>query len=246
MRSQRACLETADIDWLLITDAGRSDVFESLYPEYLTGTYERVHNGGVQNTPAWFARHFPDSYDAMLFHGGQPIRSIAAEPGYDERDHFAHVPYTTLYESNHLDVAGPWAVNDVVRQHLPDRLEVDERLHALGYRPSELSSAFEFRIIRYLQPHKPYRKLPQTAGDRGIGNASPDEVRDAYIDNYRWVLDAITDLLEDLPGTVVVTADHGECTGDCGQYMHGPQNDPHDHLHVVPWIEVDGTVERAH
>jgi arylsulfatase A-like enzyme len=231
-------LAAREFDWLIICDAGRPDVFEEMYEEYVSGYYSRVHNGGPRNTPEWFAHHFEGSYDAMLFHGGQPIRSINAGE-YDAREHFASVPYTTLYESNHLDVCPPDGVNAVVRQHLPDRLEVADQLHALGYKPRTMDDEFDFRIVRYLQPHKPYRELPETRGDAHPHHKQPDIVRAAYRDNYHWVLESVASLVAELPGTVVVTSDHGECLGDCGQWFHGPGNDPHQHLVEVPWLVVD-------
>lgn len=239
MIQQQYLLSEQNYDWLLILDAMRPDVFRDYIRDYLTGALQTVKSG-CQQTPEWFNRMWPGKYDAMLFHGGQPIRSINGGPDYDARRHFATVPYTTLYESNELEVCPPMAVNDVVRKHLPDRLNLEQRLHALGYGPQFVGDEFDFRVVRYLQPHKPYRSVPSTASDRGADGLGDHELRLAYEDNVEWVLEGARDLVQMVEGDVVVTSDHGECLGDCGQRFHGPELDPHDELVNVPWMEVSG------
>jgi hypothetical protein len=57
--------------------------------------------------------------------------------------------------------------------------------------------------------------------------------------NLRIALEEIVDLIEQLDGDVVVTADHGEAFGEEGVWEH------HIETHIpplieVPWLEVDG------
>ena len=62
--------------------------------------------------------------------------------------------------------------------------------------------------------------------------------RDAYRENLEWALTHALDAARDVSGRVIITADHGECLGDCGQFYHDDANEPHDHLTTVPWIDV--------
>ncbi|MFB6073620.1 MAG: hypothetical protein ABEJ89_01250 [Haloarculaceae archaeon] len=230
--TQRALVERREWDWLLVCDAGRYDVFEAVAGDYLPpdATVEPVHNGGAGFTADWMAATFPGTYDELFAHGGQPIHSMA-DSEWDERDHFATVPpYDAFAWDETYNTCPPAAVNEVVREHLSD--------HDRG-------------VVRYLQPHPPLREMPERTRGRATrvrqvanavraGDLSLEAVADAYRSNFEWALsEGVADLLPDLEGTVVVTADHGECLGDCGQWFHGRGHDPHDHLVTVPWAVIE-------
>lgn len=248
---QQEAIEDLDWDWLIIHDAGRADVFEefrrteSLGPRLIDGDFQRVDNGGIGFTATWFQQHFPGEYDAMFFHGGQPIGSMSSGE-YDGRDHFAVVPGATEYHyDEQLGTVRPDDVLGVVQEYLDGA--VQERLEALGY-VSE--SPPDRGVIRFLQPHAPFRHLVDATKGRAnrvsktakmvrSGELSTDTLRDAYVDNYRWVLEKTIPFLEQLDGTIVVTADHGECLGDCGQFYHSGAHDMHTHLRKVPWWVIE-------
>lgn len=116
---------------------------------------------------------------------------------------------------------------------------------------------FERVITHYMQPHSPYfsssrnyseledhEKHPFNAIVEGDEQARK-EVWDAYIDNLRYVLDYVETVLENVDGTVVITADHGELLGDHGMHYHMPGN-PHPKLKKVPWVEIEATDKRTH
>lgn len=218
--AQRDLLEHTLWDHLIIFDGGRFDVFADIYPEYLDGSLQRVHNGGFGFTANWFAHHFPDTYDAQLFHGGLPIHAFEQNPQeYDEREHFADVlGYEAYAWDDRRATCPPAAVIDAVQEH------------GLG----------EHTVIRFLQPHNPYKGYPNVTTAADAQRLDRAELWAAYEETYRWGLDAFTEeLLPRLDGTVVVTADHGQCLGGCNQYLHGPDHDHHDHLVTVPWLEID-------
>jgi len=59
-----------------------------------------------------------------------------------------------------------------------------------------------------------------------------------YEENLRIALESVAELVEELDGTVVVTADHGEAFGEGGVWEH------HIETHIpplmeVPWLEVE-------
>ncbi|WP_247000422.1 hypothetical protein [Halosolutus gelatinilyticus] len=71
-----------------------------------------------------------------------------------------------------------------------------------------------------------------------LQNGTREVVMDRYEDNLRIVLDAVADLLPELDGTIVVTADHGEAFGENGVWEHHVET-PIPPLMEVPWLEVE-------
>lgn len=107
-------------------------------------------------------------------------------------------------------------------------------------------------VIHYMQPHAPY--LP-AALERGHatetevspfrafidGDASEEEVWELYLDNVRYVLDSVDDLLENLDAEkVIITADHVELFGEWFMYGHGVGL-PYPRIKRVPWVETTAT-----
>ncbi len=70
----------------------------------------------------------------------------------------------------------------------------------------------------------------------GLGNVLRDGTREAAMTyheaNLRLALESVADLVEDLSGSVVVTADHGEAFGEEGVWEH------HIETHIPPLVEV--------
>jgi hypothetical protein len=239
--------------WLLFLDAGRADYFQELYEEYgnlADGDYQTVYNNGNQGTKRWFKDIFSYSVDGHLFHAGSPIKKMVKNVKYDEDECFARVPSASIYDVFYINdsvaVTDPESVNEVVEQHLPDDSPVSDRLKNLGYVPSgDPEPNFNMNVVRYMQPHAPYRELDHIddhlAGIRdNIGSElTHDDLRDAYQDNYRWGLEYVNELIDVIDphaDNIVVTSDHGECLGDCGEWFHGTGE--HDHLLNVPWLRV--------
>jgi hypothetical protein len=237
MSEQKDRIDETEWDALIILDAGRADVFGNIYDIFDTlggGDLDVVSNGGMGFTANWMAHHFPDDYDALFSHGGQPIYSMEGGTTWDERAHFhGKIPPYTEYEWDELiGTCWPDEVNDIVRHYA----DPDDRI-----------------VVRYLCPHPPFPGLPELTRGRGnrtrqiakavrSGDISVDDVWDAYEQWYLTGLEAADELAEWTNGTVCVTADHGECLGDCGQWFHGPtpgSHEPHDHLTDVPWLVVE-------
>jgi hypothetical protein len=109
-------------------------------------------------------------------------------------------------------------------------------------------------IIHYLQPHAPYvgptgvEQLPTeylnfwTSFEEGKFDISLDKAKMAYRENLELVLPYVAELLSELGGKTVVTADHGELLGErdrpipVRQYGH-PSNRFLRPLIEVPWLE---------
>lgn len=109
-------------------------------------------------------------------------------------------------------------------------------------------------LVHFTQPHLPYlgetgQQLHQTSANvwrdwlRGELDADLAILRRAYEENVELVVDAIENLLPDLPGKTVVTADHGELLYDrvypfpMRDILH-PRRLWVSELVEVPWIVV--------
>lgn len=98
-------------------------------------------------------------------------------------------------------------------------------------------------VVHYMQPHQPFRTRPEWCADVATfadlvddsdekalcqwreldkGNRDRDEVWAAYRDNLRWVLDDITRLLSNADANLLITADHGNATGEWYTFGHPP------------------------
>lgn len=106
-------------------------------------------------------------------------------------------------------------------------------------------------IVHYIQPHHPFvgptgQKYFQTESSslqeviRNEPAATQELVVQAYSENVDHVLTAVKNLLPDLQGKTVVTADHGEMLGERHEYIpireYGhPAGIWSDILTTVPW-----------
>lgn len=80
---------------------------------------------------------------------------------------------------------------------------------------------------------------PLNPMDEVLREYGPEKMEEVYRKNLVRVLEAIATLVEELPGTTVITADHGELLGEAGYYGHSYVPD-HEMVSTVPWLEVTG------
>lgn len=239
--------------WLLWADGLRWDTFEDLHDEYLSGRVRPAWNHDLGYTGDWADRFLRRDFDrTMGFFSSVPLWEFE-HADYDEREYFGLVPAPDAYDdtlvADRLEALGytarvdrpedpPWQrrplrTNAVVRDHLAD---------------------LDGGVVRYIAPHPPLVGLDNTTSGRGKIDAvhealatdvlTTENLREAYRATARVAFEAATDLIPDLSGEVVLTADHGECLseGTCSQIFHARGHDTHDHLTTVPWARVDGVV----
>jgi hypothetical protein len=217
--------------------------------EWVAHTFDESHRESVERTAYVTAN--PHS-DTVLRSRNTPPQFFPAPltwPAWNpvEPDALGHLAEVWRQEHDDRlgvtppDVTTDWAI-DVGRSTDTDRL-----------------------IVHYMQPHEPYiadHVGNDSNGERGgegdlpperveslpperaepinhlqRGDLSQGEVREAYLDNLRLVLDEVEELLANLDAeTVVLTADHGEAFGEWGFYEH-PVGCPHPAVKRVPWVE---------
>lgn len=225
-----------DWDYLILLDACRYDTFKKVVDE--GAGY--VISGGT-GTSAWMMWNFGEKHKDVIYIAGNP--------------HLA---------SNHLKkrlgfnpfymVKEVWAYGwDSALKTVPPEQVTNAALEALESFPEKRM------IIHYNQPHHPYiadKELLEM--DEGTWNAlegglwgeqrkttplrlarrgelSVERIKEAYEENLIIVMEEVRRLAKELPGRVVLTADHGEAFGEFGHYGHG------GHLRIealvkVPWV----------
>ncbi|ELZ13888.1 hypothetical protein C479_03546 [Halovivax asiaticus JCM 14624] len=234
--------ETNTEAWLIWFDGGRYDYFEELYDEYFTGELSKAWNGDIGYTGDWAVRHLEQDFSGYGLFSSVTLRS-ARDVDYDGRDHFDVAPRIEtednssmkeklatlgyLEQSGELADTGEEAVNEAVLNH-----------------KSDISGG----VIRYPKPHPPFdglehitsgaSKTRETREALISGELTEPELHEAYRSTYRTGFELASQIIPKLDGTVIVTADHGECL-DCGQLFHDRYHRPHDHLTHVPWFEVE-------
>lgn len=111
-------------------------------------------------------------------------------------------------------------------------------------------------IVHFLQPHAPYigelgrshfpdyRPNPLAERFRGLIETPEDVLRDIYAENLDLALERVEELLPDLAGKTVVTADHGMLLGErerpipVKSYGH-PGGLYVDEMVEVPWLVIE-------
>jgi hypothetical protein len=105
-----------------------------------------------------------------------------------------------------------------------------------------------------MQPHAPFLnslgKYDSINKNKGEGNSqnvwsglqqgkyTKEEIWSDYGQNLRMVLDEVKRLVNNIDGSVVISADHGNAIGEFGIYGH-PGYVPVPALKRVPWVRLD-------
>lgn len=237
--------DTDEEVWMFFFDAGRYDLFDELVWEYMDGDLERVYNGGFGYTGDWTTHHLVGDFGNRGLFSYVPLRGFGAAE-YDGRKHFEVAP----------DVQPDRSVEDRLAElgYLEfdeDRPTYEERIgpHHINNAVREHADELNGGVIRYIAPHPPFlgledltsesTKTAKTRAALEAGDLTYEELTEAYIDTYEMAFEYASELIPDLDGRVVITADHGTCL-TCGQLFHGRRLEMHDHLTVVPWFELEG------
>jgi len=235
----RSAANIFEKDWdnLLILDACRFDAFERALKEsdssipgtlgtnYSRGASTREFLGGNLETA--------DLSDTVYITGTTMLyRNTVAT------DQFKHNLHDVVDVWEDAIEVGEWGVR-------PERMAEAAREAADRYPNKRL-------VVHFIQPHIPFigEYGQQRFGDvegsiwrkrrQGDLEADDDELWTAYMENLHIVLPIAAELLTDLPGKNVITADHGQLIGDRGfpipfkDYGH-PNGIYSDALVKVPW-----------
>lgn len=230
-----------DWDTLLIADACRLDLFtETVDTDRFDSFGSRRSKGS--STAEWSAKNFEGVYGDTIYVAGNPVpsRHISGEFfRYEEVWKEAFDPEIGTIRAE--DVAA-----EALRQH---EKYPDKRL-----------------IVHMMQPHYPFVRDSDidfsywnntegiTFGDddraRDVWDAlskgliSHDRTWEAYRRNLEYVMESVDQLLEELGGRTVVTADHGNAIGERSWPIPIRTYGHPSGVHIDPLVEVPwGVVE---
>jgi len=144
-----------------------------------------------------------------------------------------HDPYLTLTTKG----IGPKLKKEEIwqtkrRRSLWDRVRGFIRWRLVDLFGYELGRKLAIKLVGYPKPTKPNR-VELVAREIGVEGS-----RKAYENNLRIVLHYVNELIKNLHGKIVITADHGELLGERG-YGH-PMRRRFPELIEVPWLEISG------
>ena len=222
--SQTTLINKFDWDVLIVLDACRYDYFEAEYKNYLSGTLISVESPGG-DTPKWLSETFKGLLPITYFSANPYLSDIRwSNNSWKPSRHFLEI--IEIYKKGWIDelnTVHPSIVNQAVKNYL--------RL---------FSRNSNKMIIHYLQPHFPAignTPLPIRHVEE-LYELDPTHIKKAYRDNLQLVLLYIKELINELHGKIVITADHGELLGEDGYYWHpSPDGEWRKELRIVPWLE---------
>lgn len=232
---------------LIILDACRYDIFNTIYRKYLKGSIIKVRSPASQ-TQEWLKKVLPIM---ALSIRKKPIRIFSANPFINSKGIDKGIQVTNYIPSNLIidvwdlgwdpkyNTVPPWKMNEIVKRYgLEDRT-----------------------IIWYIQPHTPwlnfshlfnslidiskrkninYIYLLKLLGEKELLKRA-DFLR-GYTFNLHIVLYFVRDLInyvlqQGFKGKIVLTSDHGEVFGEYGYWLH-PGGVCLPELIIVPWLEI--------
>ena len=202
-----------ETDWnvLIILDACRYDSFKDLYKNHLKGTLKKAMSPG-SNTPEWLAHTWTDKYDLTYVSGNPYVNTQGVPIGrFVARNHFTEIiDVWNLGWNEELGTVHPEQMNEAT---LSTNLKPKSIIHYVQpHRPyigrkgrfSRPGSHFRQDILGLpMPPQKPTQKAPHF-----------HQTKKAYADTLDLVLIYVAELMPQLEGKVVVSADHGELLGE--------------------------------
>lgn len=228
----------ADWDVLVVLDACRADLFESVVED---GDYERIPVGSSRTSPAssseeWLESVFGDATDEALaglaYVTGNPFSAVVVdETRFGELDDVWQYAW-----DESLGTIPPEPITDSAIDIWRNR-DVDRM------------------VVHYMQPHFPSLVdqvddgvALEEFGDRPLsvwenmrfGHRDVDDVWKRYRANFQSVLEEVESLLTNLDADrVVLTADHGNAFGE--KHIYGHPGGVHlPCLRDVPWSVTSG------
>lgn len=246
-----------DKDWdvLLILDACRVDALEEVADEYdflPDPPFDTIWSAGSYSE-GWLRENFTGKQSVKHRTRMQNLVHISGNP-------FTRAVFDTDAEVNTGEDSEKFQVLDEAWKYgwdadngyMPPDVLTDRAISQ--YREQNPDQM----LVHYMQPHAPFLSDDDTgyhididnfANPKGTvqqqtpwelardGVISDDELWDAYIDTLRVGLDSVATLLESIDAEkVVISADHGNSTGEMGIYGH-PRGLPLKSLRRVPWVE---------
>lgn len=234
-------IRVMDEDWdnLIVLDACREDLFRGTVDLSQFDSYRTVTSLGSA-TPEWVRNNFAD----------QP---------FGDTVYVTSNPFVTRYASDSFhEIVEVWRESFDDETHtVPPKAISEKSREIIETHPDKRV------VLHYMQPHHPFRNLSYKGWhpDEMIVDRAQEEVHTpwdalqagltdkntvlgAYRDNLEYVMESVSEVVDDLPGRTVVTSDHGNMLGEWGLpfpiriYGHPPRL-RFPELVNVPWAVVE-------
>jgi hypothetical protein len=255
-----------DWDNLIVLDACRYDVFEEV--NRIRGDVEYVVSNGSHSKEFYEENVSGETRHDTVYVTANPYGAVMCSEvffkmattfsGEKEQDSRGRISETTTADGrtlnfNHVENIAP---AELARKALDSHERYpDKRLfvhfmqpHApyIGERAASLRQSLEREEGLTFTA---WTDLDELDRDRAIGSLenaakegyiSADELRSVYVENLEIVLSHVEELVSELGGKTVVTADHGELLGEerAGHRFGHPEGLFVRELRVVPWLTV--------
>ncbi len=229
-------------DYLIILDACRYDYFKKLNDT--PGNLEKKISRG-SDTGNWKKRNFNKKYPNTVY--------VTANPQLSKvklKDDLGFVPFPYIENvwdygwDEYWDTVPP---KEVTRAAIKIRKEYPEKRMIIHYvQPHQPfiagPYAEELREKRHnLNPDELWKRILQGTRLTGVsdtwrfvekGMINFDKARIGYKENIKLVLKEVKELIKELEGKIVVTADHGDAHGEFYIYGHP------GYIYLTPLVEV--------
>ena len=231
---------------LVILDACRYDVFKEVYCDYLDGELSKVWSSG-RWTADYVRRTWDDSYNLTYLSSIPVVSDFYFELRGNEfrpSDYFDEV--VPLWDSKWDPELGTVPADEVTDTALAYSAQSDRTRLVAHYAQPHVPYVGDTMILPWDSEEIDYD--PQELLEKGIdrptqriyrqiksGELPESELRQAYRDNLRYVLDEVIRLVRRADCPIVVTADHGEHLGEDGKYLHEEESCL---IRQVPWLVV--------
>lgn len=234
----------SDWDVLVVLDACRADLMAEVESEYEFIDFDTTQSVG-SCSPEWMEKNFVEEYADEIrrtaYITGNPYSATRLDPA----------------DFSLFDEVWKYAWEESIETVPPDPL-TDRTINVAR------DGDHDRIIVHYMQPHHPF--VPSPMGDgispetgertsfEGLedvwtrlqrGELTREEVWEGYRENLEYVLESVERLVENVDGTVVITADHGNALGEYHMYGH-PIFAPVWPLKDVPWCEYAATDSREY
>lgn len=257
-------IQVMEQDWddLIILDACRYPEFEQSCE--LEGELKSVVSKG-STSREWIRKNFVgQEFHDTVYVGGNPHMEKFSDEFYRVKKSYAATGIHENYEIAEGSVPGwhPEAVYESAIEAIQEYPNKRRIIHFMqphdpyiGPKADSLRHEVEERENVAFKKH---RKMTgeEIQSEETVGSLRPAAARgyisqaqllDVYIENLDLVLDYVHDLLSELNGKAVITADHGELLG-AGRFTLNKYGHPlgvyQPELRIVPWLEVDNGKRR--
>ena len=248
-------IQVMEQDWddLIILDACR-------YPEFeqnceLDGELKSVVSKG-STSREWIRENFlGQEFHDTVYIGGNPhmekftnefyhVKKTYSERGWgDNMDHIAGWRPEAVYESAIEAIKKYPNKRRIIHFMQPHDPYIGSKAESLRKEIEEQENVV-FRKYREMDGEdvQSEEALGSLRSAAARGYISQDQILEVYIENLDLVLDYVQDLLSELNGKAVITADHGELLG-AGRFTSNKYGHPigvyQSELRIVPWLEIN-------